>query len=122
MTKYLTWIGLGLFVIWLAKASGVLAAILVFFLAGIVPVVDISIPPVPMLILLAIGLISVFIWVRQQKLPHQIRALKAKHSAATAKQQIAITVTRQKKRPGRPAKRQSSLRRARRSQPKAVTR
>lgn len=79
MIRALFWIGLGLFIVWLAKATGLAAAALIFLLAGVIPGTSFSVPPVVMLILLGIALFGVLQWVRRQQLAAQIRELKAQH-------------------------------------------
>lgn len=119
MVRYLTWIGLGLFVLWLIKATGLIAAAMLFLVAGIVPFVGVSIPPVAMFAILALLLYGVFIWVKRQRLAQQIRAMKAKHESSASSAKPKTT----KKRPTAPARRrQSSPAKARRSQPRAATR
>lgn len=111
MTKYLAWIGLGLLALWLVKVTGLIAAIVLFLMAGIVPVFGYSIPPVAMLALLAIFLFLFFFWVKRQKLGKQIRELKAKHQPAPVKA------------PAKKRKKHTTTRaRARHSRPKAVAR
>lgn len=117
MVRYLIWIGLGLFVIWLAKATGLIAAAVLFLVAGIVPFVGISLPPVAMFALLAILLYGVFVWLKRQRLTQQIRDMKAKHESTATKPK-----TTNKKRSSAPARRRrSNPAKARYSRPKAAT-
>ncbi len=119
--KYLIWISLGLCVLWLINATGLIAAVAVFLLAGVIPIVGISIPPVLMLVLLACLLYGVLWWIKRQQITQQIRSLKAKHenSSKPLSSRRAASKTKQTRsttgRRSRPA-------RARHSQPKAATR
>ena len=106
MVKYLFWIGLGLFAVWLVKATGIIVAATLFLLAGVVPGTQWSVPPIAMFVLLGLLLIFVLYWIKRQQLRKQIRALKTKHNPAEAQKKTHKTT--------RP--------RARYSQPKAAIR
>ena len=97
--KALLWIGVGIFVLWLIKATGFIAAAVLFLLAGVIPGTSISIPPIPMLILLGIALLLTAYWIRKQRLATQIKQLKAKHAASIRKPANTSKTTRKKSAP-----------------------
>jgi flagellar biosynthesis component FlhA len=105
MIKYLFWLGLLLFAVWFLKATGIVVAATLFLLVGAIPGTQWSIPPIPMLIVLA-GLLAITLyWLKRQRLAQQIKQLRRR----STKQEKAAP------------KKSTNRSRARYSQPKAAT-
>lgn len=80
--KYIIGIITGCVIVWLLQKAGILAALLLFVLAGVIPGTPFAIPPSIMLALLALVLLVVIRAIKRQGLIQQLRQQKAKHRHA----------------------------------------
>jgi hypothetical protein len=67
-------IGIGLMV---SIGTNLTSALLAFWLAGAIPGTTFSVSPFFMLLILSLTLIALMLWLKQQQLVKQVRALKA---------------------------------------------
>lgn len=93
--KYSIVVIIGCIVVWLLQKAGILAALLLFVLAGVVPGTSFAIPPYIMLALLGLVLLIVVRVIKRQGLIQQLRHQKAAHHPV-AQQPAGKTTTRRR--------------------------
>lgn len=77
-TKRIVGLAAGIVSAWLVLKFGILSALLLFLVAGVIPGTALSVPPVVMLSLLAALAVVLLFWIKHQGLIKQVRAQKAK--------------------------------------------
>ncbi|MGD8373464.1 MAG: hypothetical protein PVI21_01230 [Candidatus Woesebacteria bacterium] len=105
--KYVFWISVGIFILWLIKITDIFNLILLFMIAGAIPGTNILLPPIAMMIFLSLMLLVVAYWIKKRQLVTQIKDLKNTPSKSNTKKRAPTT------------KKTASQKRARRSRPKA---
>jgi type VI protein secretion system component VasK len=76
-TKRIIGLTAGVVSAWLVLKLGILSAVLLFLVAGVIPGTSLSVPPIVMLSLLGAFAIVMLFWIKRQGLIKQIRAQKA---------------------------------------------